>query len=110
MAKHPLNNYPRSTVHLVRKLNRRGYGVYEMEAEERMSNDIKGLAATINDEVTQLRDKARSVGDELKAGMAEAHEALTYVDDMTKALRTSVAELRASLGMVSNHPPAGEDQ
>ena len=69
------------------------------------THEIKGLTQTIGQEVAKLRDKAVSVKSDLQAGMQEAHEALTYVGDMTKTLRNAVSDLRGVLGQETNNPP-----
>jgi hypothetical protein len=74
---------------------------------EKMSGDseIKGLAQVINDEVTKLRDKARAVNSDLQTQLGEAHEALTYVEDLGAELKKAVNDLRGALGQHSNNPP-----
>ena len=74
------------------------------------NSEIKGLAAVITDEVTKLRDKARTLGDDLKQQLGDAHEALSYVDELNATLKTAVGELRGALGIHSNNPPKDEEK
>ena len=77
---------------------------------DKMSGDseIKGLAAIITDEVTKLRNKARTVNADLQAQLGDAHEALQIVEELGTSLRNAVSELRGALGQQTNNPPADE--
>jgi len=101
-----LNLFPRPLVHLVRELNRQGYSVCSVKGERAMSsNDIKGLAAVITDEITKLRDRARAAGDELRTNAGAAHEVISHVETMNKTLKSAVDDLMSALGQHTNTPP-----
>lgn len=102
------NGPPRRLFRLVRDLRRLGYGVYPLEERRMSTNDVKGLAQVVNDEVKRLRDKTQSVRDELTGALAEAHEVVEHVGDMTQTLKGAVNELRSALGQTTNGPPVEE--
>lgn len=101
----PLKHFPRAVVHDVKRLNRRGFAVYDVKEEGRMQNDIKGLSALIQDEAARLRDRAASEREGLIKTMSDAHETLDVVSDLRRTVDSAVADLRAAVGMSTNNPP-----
>lgn len=106
-----LNQFPRHVVHLVREINRQGYGVYIYDKEHRMSaNELKNLAGVVTEQARKLQDDIRSETSQFAASMDSAREALGHVRTMRTEVDKAVDMLHSALGQLSNMPPPPKEK
>lgn len=98
---------PKRTIRHIRGLARMGIGVHRLDEERPMSDDVKGLAQVINEELPKLTERARNLATSMKANVASVHGSLTQAEDTNDALTKAAMELQAALGRTSNFPPRG---
>lgn len=69
------------------------------------SNDIKGLASVITDEISKLKSRAQEANEKLRKNTTQAHEAISHVENMNEVLGDAIDELKSALGQHTNSPP-----
>lgn len=98
---------PRRMVQHVKDLVRAGYTVLK-PGEGHMSQEVKGIAKVIVEDITKLKQRAQKIGDSMKQNVDGIHASLDVAEEMDNVLTKANAELQGALGMLTNNPPKGE--
>lgn len=93
----------------VRDLNRAGLSVYHKEDEQYMSSEVREVTGIVKD-ITEVKEKARTVASDLRKNLDEVHRQLDATQELSDALRDAGAELSGILSTQTNNPPPDADK
>lgn len=68
---------------------------------------IKGLAATLREQLTAATARASALGEKAKSEVANLNAVLTEGESVVKEVSDAAAEVKAALGLSTNGGPAG---
>lgn len=69
------------------------------------SSDVNRVTETVTASVAQLKARAATINDGLRASIAEVNESLDLAEELSRSVKQASADLRAALGQTTNHPP-----